>query len=59
MNSHDITMSGMGRKLALALSALVPILGEDTITKAFKMGLKRGGKVKAKRAKKAKAKKTK
>lgn len=47
-------MPSAGAQLAMALNALVPVFGADKITKLFSKGLKRGGKVKAPKAKKAK-----
>jgi hypothetical protein len=48
-------MPSFGTKLGLALGALAPIFGTDGMTKVLSMGLRRGGKVPAKKkAKKAK-----
>jgi hypothetical protein len=58
MRAYGI-MPSTAEQIVAAMIALAPIVGKDTITKLFKLGLKKGGKVKAKRAKKAKAKRTK
>jgi fumarate hydratase class II len=52
-------MPSTAEQIVMAMTALAPIVGRDNIAKLFKLGLKKGGKVKAKRAKKVKAKKTK
>tara|TARA_R110002126_G_scaffold171815_3_gene320601 strand:- start:14 stop:178 length:165 start_codon:yes stop_codon:yes gene_type:complete len=46
-------MPSTAEQIVAAMTALAPIIGKDNITKFLNFGLKKGGKVKAKKAKKA------